>query len=88
MYSLKRKNVITSIDVFFDEGDSWNWEKNEATKNIVVAENEEENKEEEVSEADPSSPSSNEASSSTSRPTSIPVKMRDLVDIYASCNYA
>ncbi|KAL8117736.1 hypothetical protein AgCh_015569 [Apium graveolens] len=98
LYSLKNKSIIISKDVLFDEGASWNWEK-EACQNQTItfeaeALNEDKNNDQSspasspsdpTSPTNPSSPSSDSARSSSSGST--PLKMWSLADIYESCNF-
>ncbi|XP_074362600.1 uncharacterized protein LOC141702909 [Apium graveolens] len=98
LYSLKKKSIIIIRDMLFDEGASWNWEK-EACQNQTItfeaeAQNEDKNNDQSSpasspsdpsSPTDPSSPSSDSARSSSSGST--PLKMRSLGDIYESCNF-
>lgn len=92
LYNLKTNKVIISRDVVFDENTSWNWEEDKMKEKTVpaiilqqqnsAAENEQPTP---CTPSSSSSPSSPDSSSST--PSSTPIKLKDLSDIYARCNY-
>lgn len=92
LYNLKTNKVIISRDVVFDENASWNWEEDKMKEKTVpaiilqqqnsAAENEQPTP---CTPSSSSSPSSPDSSSST--PSSTPIKLKDLSDIYARCNY-
>jgi hypothetical protein len=92
LFSLKRNKVIKSLDVFFNEKDKWDW-KNKGVESVSVQIGDDaqegssggsyENYEEEEQSY---SPTINIGLSSSS-PSSTPVRLRRLSDIYETYNF-
>ncbi|KAK2398761.1 putative mitochondrial protein [Trifolium repens] len=91
LYNLKTNKVIISRDVVFDEKTSWNWEEDKMKEKTVPAILLQQDSADENEQPAPSTPSSSSSISSpisnSSSPSSTPIKLKDLSDIYARCNY-
>jgi hypothetical protein len=97
LYNLETNKVIISRDVLFDEKAKWNWEQGQVEEQLVSvtvlqqgpaegsASNDDSTYPSSSSTASPSSPSS--LSSSSTSPSSSPIRLRNLDDIYARCNF-
>ncbi|KAJ4764255.1 polyprotein [Rhynchospora pubera] len=96
LFSLKRNKVIESRDVIFNEKDKWDWkEKGVESVPMMVHEDDpregssgasEGSHEEEEEEEQPQSPTTHIGSSS-STPSSTPIRLRRLSDVYERCNF-
>ena len=88
LYNPKSKKTVVSLDVKFDEDDSWNWETREENYNFLPFGDDNSN-EIRVDNQPPTSPRSPALVHDDSSPQSspeIPQKMRSLQDIYAETN--
>ena len=98
LYNLKTNKLIICRDVVFDEKASWDWKEKQVQDQVISFDVEPKNEQNEDYDDDeapnqmspiasprsfPSSPSS----SSSASPNSTSRKMRNLNDVYASCNF-
>ena len=96
LYNLKKKKVIICRDVIFNEKASWDWKQNAVQSPSIELHEEVENEEHEENgeEVDGGTPqqvtpigSPQSQSSGSSSPSSTPIRLRSLNDVYASCNF-
>lgn len=93
LYNLKKKKVIIRRDVIFNEKASWDWKQKVVQGPNLEMEEEVENQEDE-GEVVGGSPqqvtpigSPQSQSSGSSSPSTTPIRMRELSEVYASCNF-
>jgi hypothetical protein len=93
IYNLKTNKVIISRDVLFDEKAKWNWEQGQVEDQLVpmmfllqrLAQENESN--DDSTHPSSSSTSSLSSPSSQSSSSTSPMRLRNLDDIYARCNF-
>lgn len=87
LYNLKTNKVIIIRDVVFDEKASWNWEEDKMKEKTVPTILLQQNPATENEQPAPCTPSSSSSPSSpissSLSPSSTPIKLNDLSDIYA-----
>lgn len=98
LYNLKKKKVIICRDVLFSEKSAWDWNQSsilEQTAQGRLQSDDEQENEEEIEEENPpqlspihspqhQSPAA--SSNAPSTPSSTPIRMRNLNEVYESCN--
>jgi hypothetical protein len=97
LYNLKTNKVIISRDVLFDEKAKWNWEQGQVEEQLVpVIVLQQSLAQGSVSNDDSTHPSSSltpspslpsSPSSSSTSPSSSLIRLRNLDDTYAMCNF-
>ncbi|KAM1746867.1 hypothetical protein COP1_013400 [Malus domestica] len=92
LYNLKRKKVVVCRDVLFSEKSSWDWNQATIREESALIRIEEENQpnEEEIEQEIPqlSPENSPQVHSPTPlSPSSTPVRLRSLNEVYESCNF-
>ncbi|KAI5352933.1 hypothetical protein L3X38_005825 [Prunus dulcis] len=89
VYNLQTNKITTSRSVIFDENSLWDWDTQTVDSVIVQIRSSEEEHEETMT--DISSPpqvttAATNVTSPSDSPSSTPVKLRDITEIYARCN--
>ncbi|KAI5340787.1 hypothetical protein L3X38_020061 [Prunus dulcis] len=96
VYNLQTHKIVVSRSVIFDEDALWDWEKQDVEHVFIpisFEENPRTTEEEDEVTGSPTTESqiesgsgSTSASSQSASPSSTPVKLRDIAEIYARCN--
>ena len=93
LYNLKKKKIIISRDVIFDEKSSWDWEGAKVQKDhFIPTSTIEQLDDEHEGQGDApnqdGSGSSSDSSPSASEQPSTPIRLKSLAEIYESCNFS